>query len=604
MSNGHGLIPAVVAAVVALCLLMPGLGAAPLDDPGEGQHAEIARELLAGGDWVTLRLNGVRYFDKPPLLYWMTAAAFEGFGVTEWSARLAPVLGAALAAAGTAILGARLLGPFWGLGAACGLLSMALFVAFGGYLRPETLFVAAIQWGFTGFILADAAASETAARRWRLAGCAALGVAALAKDPVGLLGPLAALAIARALAPRTAPPSRWMSWPAIAVLVVVGFGWYALAASRNAGFAWYTAVDNHLLNAVRMRQFPDEDVPLSSLEFLGVSALGAFPWIIPAALAVASLARRRAWRDPAETPWVALALWAVGVFAVFAVIPFKLPHYALPAYPAIALLAARGWRDRTRRARGLIAVHAVLIALLAAGCAAAAWSDGRWFTDLVFSAADVQTRKEAVIGEASSLPPWPALQPVVARSAVVLGLTSAALAAALAFGGGRLGAAVTLAGMLCLMPSVRSGARPGRVGTGRRGDRRRGRARDEAGRRARPRGPDRELRGDRVLLRASARSSRRPAQRARHRRDLRRRVGELLGRRPVPARVDLRRASPPASHATIARAQRRRGATAGARPPPPPPERPLALRQRVPVSPSSPFRAHAQLAGAGADTLR
>src|SRR3972149_6942223 len=59
--------------VVALALLVPGLGRAPFDDPGEGMHAEIAREVLLTNDWITLHLNGVRYFDKPPLLYWLPA---------------------------------------------------------------------------------------------------------------------------------------------------------------------------------------------------------------------------------------------------------------------------------------------------------------------------------------------------------------------------------------------------------------------------------------------------------------------------------------------------------------------------------------------------
>src|SRR5262249_11295346 len=148
------------------------------------------------------------------------------------------------------------------------------------------------------------------------------------------------------------------------------------------GFLWYAVVDNHLLNAVRLRHFPDEDVPLSALEFLGVSTLGAFPWIVPAALAAVSMVRRRAWRDPAEGPWAALLLRVGGVLALFAVVPFKLPHYALPAYPALALLAARGWQERGRRARGLIAVHAVLFGVIALGCAIAAAGDGRWFSDV------------------------------------------------------------------------------------------------------------------------------------------------------------------------------------------------------------------------------
>jgi 4-amino-4-deoxy-L-arabinose transferase-like glycosyltransferase len=457
---GRGWLTAGAAVLVALALLLPGLGAAPFDDPGEGQHAEIAREVAAGEHWGPLRLNGVRYFDKPPLLYRLTAASFQLFGPSEWAARLPPLLGTVLAVAATALLGARLLGAGGGVIAAGALLSSTLFLAFGRYLRPETLFVAAIQWGFTGLLLGLRRVSSTAGQAgptWTLVGCAALGVASLVKDPLGLIGPLSAVGLALALAGRARPVSAWLPWGAAAVLLAVGFGWYVAAAFRDAGFLWYTVVDNHLLNALRLRWFPDEDVPLSTVEFLAVSGLGAFPWIIPATLAMLSLARRRAWRDPSETPWVALALWVAGVFIMFAVIPFKLPHYALPAYPAIALLAARGWQERFARASRLIGAHALLVAVLAVGCAVTAASDGKAFTDLVFSATDVYTRKEAVRGEAGSLPPWAALRPLIARTGLICGLTSVALVPALIRGSGRLALAVIMGGMLTLMPLVEAG---------------------------------------------------------------------------------------------------------------------------------------------------
>jgi len=460
--RGAGVAVLLVVALAA-ALLAPGLGRAPFDDPGEGQHAEIAREML-GGSWLTLRLNGVRYFDKPPLLYWLTGISFSLFGLTEGAARLAPLLGALLAVAATAVLGVRLLGPAGGALAGLALLSCALFVAFARYVRPESLFVAAIAWGFAGLLLADTRSGPgrglvplAAGGAWAVLGCAALGVAALAKDPLGLIGPLVAIAIAAGLAGRLRPVRAWLPPVGLALLVVIGFGWYAVAAVTEPAFLWYTVVDNHVLNVARMRQFPDEDVPLSALEFLAAAGFGAFPWILAAAVAVGALVRGRAWRDPAELPWVALALWAGGLLALFTVSPFKLPHYGLPAYPALALLAARAWRDAAPRPRGLIVSHLVLFTLAGAGCAWAAAGDGRVFTEAVFGVSDVYSRKEAAWGQASPYPAWASLQPLVTWAAVVLLAGAAVLAGAAARRSARAGAWAVAAVMLLLAPVVAIG---------------------------------------------------------------------------------------------------------------------------------------------------
>lgn len=440
---------------LALALLGPGLGATPLDDPGEGQHAEIAREVL-GGSWLTLRLNGVRYFDKPPLLYWLTATSFALFGASEWAARLAPLLGALLAVAGTTLLGVRLLGVSGGMLAGTALLSCALFAAFARYLRPETLFVAGIQWGFTGLLLGASAVSP-ASRRWSVLGCAALGVAALSKDPLGLLGPLAAVVAALTLTGRLRPVGRWLPPLGMALLLVIGVGWYGLAAVQESRFLWYTVVDNHILNVARLREFPDEDVPLSALEFLAAAGVGALPWTLAAALGVGALVRRGAWRRPAELPWVALALWAVGVFALFTISPFKLPHYGLPAYPAVALLAARAWRDAAARPRGLIGLHVVVLAAAGAACVWAAATDGRVFTAAVFDISDVYSRKEAAWAQASPSPSWSELGPLVGRAGAVMLAGGAALLMVWARRSARLAAFVVAATMLALVPVVAAG---------------------------------------------------------------------------------------------------------------------------------------------------
>ena len=442
-----------LAAAVALLLLLPGLGGAPFDDPGEGQHAEIAREALASGDLFDLRLNGVRYFDKPPLLYWLIALDFKALGESEWAARLPSVVGAAAAAAATAFLAARLLGPGGGVLAGAALLSCALFVVFGRYVRPETLFVAAIQCGLTG-ILAGLPDDGRAARGWAVAGCAALGIAALAKDPLGLVGPLAAVAGALAACGRLRPLRRWLPPWGLLLMLALGVGWYAWSALRHPGFLWYAAVDNHVLNVMGLRRFPDEDVPLATLEFLSVAALGAFPWIIPAGLMLLSLVQRRAWRDPAEAPWIALALWLVGLWGFFTLSVFKLPHYGLPAYPAVALLAARWWTERPDNGRAPALAHLALCAFLAAGLWLVAASDGKGFVDTVFSVTDTYTRKEAAATQASPLPSWSALQPLVARTAAIMAAGAVALAVVAWRRAGRWAGVVVAATMLAVMPSA------------------------------------------------------------------------------------------------------------------------------------------------------
>ena len=437
-----------IALAVAAMLLLPGLGAAPFDDPGEGMHAEIARELLGSGRPFALTLNGVPYVDKPPLLYALIASALALAGPSEGAARLVPALAAMAAVGATAWMGSRLLGPLPGLLAGLALLTSTGFFVFGRYVRPETLFVAALALGFaltlTG--IADGRPRRTAA------GLAAFGAAALAKDPLGALGPPLAIAAAVLLAGRGRPVRAWLPWPGVIVGASLAFGWWALAEAATPGFVWYTVVDNHVMNVAGVRAFPDEDVPLSAVQFLAVALLGAAPWFLPAGAVAWRLARRRAWRDPAETPWVALAIWAVAVLALTSLSAQRLPHYGLPAYPALALLAARGWRDLD--VRRLASVHAAFLALLAGGCALAWSADGGWLVAHVLDATDVATRKSAVAGVAAPVPPWATLQPLLGIAAIALGAGALALAVAARARARAVAAAATVGALMLLQPAA------------------------------------------------------------------------------------------------------------------------------------------------------
>jgi 4-amino-4-deoxy-L-arabinose transferase-like glycosyltransferase len=426
-----------------------GLGAVPFDDPGEGMHAEIARELRASGDGLRLTLNGVPYVDKPPLLYALLAAAFALGGASETTARLVSALAALAAVAATAWLGARLLGARCGFLAGAALATSCGFFVYGRYVRPETLFVGAIATGFALLLL-----GVIEDRRVLVAlGLAAFGVAGLAKDPLGALLPPVAIGMALAASGCARPLHRWLPLSGLAVLLLLALGWYVAASVATPDFAWYTVVDNHVLNVARARRFPDEDVPLSALEFLVVGGVGALPWLAPAAAIVWRLARARAWRDPAEAPWTALALWAVGVFAVTALSGFRLPHYGLPAYPAIALLAARGWSELS--ARRLAAAHAVLFALLAGVCAFA-WARGPAALSAVLDATDVATRKAASTGGA--LLDATVFVPLLGVSALAFAAGAVLLAAlTVVHRGPALPAYAVIATLLLVLPAVASG---------------------------------------------------------------------------------------------------------------------------------------------------
>jgi 4-amino-4-deoxy-L-arabinose transferase-like glycosyltransferase len=441
------LLAAILAAAALAPFLVAGLGAAPFDDPGEGMHAEIARELLAHPA-LPLTLGGVPYVDKPPLLYALVAAAFHALGPGEESARLIAALAALIAVAATAWLGARLVDDRTGIVAGLALGTSLGFFVYGRYLRPEGLFVAALSAGFALLLIGV----RDERRALAAAGLGAFGLAALAKDPLGALAPPLAVGLALALAGRVRPLGRWLPWSGVVLALLLGFGWWIAAERATPGFTWYTVVDNHVLNVVRARHFPDEDVPLGPGEFTAVALLGAVPWVVPAAVMIGRLARRRAWRDPQETPWVALALWTLGVLGLTAAVPFRLPHYGLPAYPAIALLAARGWRELG--VRRLAAVHAALFAILAVACVLAWSSDGTAFMGEVMGATDVATRKSGAAGAPAALPPWLALRPLVGATALAFGAGAVALTVTAAARARAAAAYATVATLIFVLPSA------------------------------------------------------------------------------------------------------------------------------------------------------
>jgi 4-amino-4-deoxy-L-arabinose transferase-like glycosyltransferase len=433
-----------------------GLGAAPFLDPPEGFHVAIAESLRQSGDWITLRVNGVRYFDKPPLTYWLMAASFSVAGATEAAARVWPALAAIGVAAVTGrigmILGGARVGLLAGLFVAA---NMGIFV-FAREVKPDLVFILFLTLAYAGFVVAYRGGG-----RWGLAlFYASLGLATLAKDVLGAVGPLAVVALFVWLT-RERPYGAWAPWWGLAILLGLTLPWYLAVELRNPGFLWYTVVDNHLLNFTRQRVFPDEDVPLGALQFLGVTLLAFLPWALAVPWALRR-ALRPPWADAQARLWTLLALSAVIVVGFFTVAPFKLPHYGLPAFPALALLAARAWDDCIEAQPGaatpqvLMVPILVLFALLAVAFGLAAL-DRLPVPPQALENVDLAARNLAARGQTAVGAPRELYVPVLLRCTVIFAAATAGMLFAVQRRWPAMGVGVALAAMIAFLPTAGEG---------------------------------------------------------------------------------------------------------------------------------------------------
>lgn len=456
MNRGDARVLVAVGAVAALLYFLR-LGAHPFIDPPEGLHAEIAREMGALSDWLTPHFNGVRYFDKPPILYWLMALAFHVAGFSEAVARFWP----AAAAVGLALLTARVGSFFYsdraGLIAGLAVVTNLQLFIYGRLIKPDTLFVLAILVAYAGFLVAYQA--ERPRGLWLFYG--GLGVAVISKDLLGAVGPLVVVAIFLWLTRDAAPRIRWLTVSGVAIFAVIAIPWHLLMEWRNPGFLWYTVVDNHLLNFTRQRVFPDEDVPLSAGEFLGVTAIGFFPWslFLPWAF---WRAFRRPWATPAARSSLLLGLWGGAVLLFFTLSPFKLPHYALPAFPALALLVGKLLDDALERPREGRSLGWLFGPSLAVFAAFALLSFVAWIGEVALpggtlSMADVHTRNAESRGLDSPFPSYAELRPLFGSLAAIFLAGSAGLGLALWKRLPRVGLGVLFAAVIAFLPVAGEG---------------------------------------------------------------------------------------------------------------------------------------------------
>ena len=356
------------AAVVALTVFFWfafTAGLRPLMLPDEGRYVGVAWEMLRSGDWLTPTLDGLPYFHKPPLFYWITASSLGLFGLNEWAARLAPVLGATIGALALHGLARRWASERQARAALVALLAQPLFFLGGQFANLDMLVAGCIT--ATIALFAHAALCEESGRPSRRALVAAYGMAALGLLAKGLIGfVLPALVIGAWLLARR----RWRtlralwSWPGAAVFLLLGAPWFVAMQSRFPDFLDYFFVVQHF-KRFAAAGFNNVEPFWFYPALLVLFGLPWAPWLLGLLLR-----RPRTATAAAGSLRLLMAVW-VGVVVLFFSLPAsKLVGYVLPALPPLAFLIADGYTAAAGgRLRQRLWIGGAALALLLNGLA-------------------------------------------------------------------------------------------------------------------------------------------------------------------------------------------------------------------------------------------
>ena len=339
------------------------LGGRALSVPDEGRYVEIPREMVATGDYLTPRLNGVKYFEKPPLFYWVEAGLIRAFGLSEWSVRLGPAFFALIGCLPVLYAGTRLYGRRTGLLSAVVLATAVLYYALSRLITldmPVTVFLTA---ALLAFLLGAREPAGRARRAFFLAFYAASALAVLTKGLIGIVFP-GMVIFAWMLVMDEWRVLRSMHLLSGTVLfLLITAPWHLLVDRANPEFFHFYFVHEHFeryLSTVHGRYKP-------FWFFIPVLLSGLFPWT---AFLVQAVRRSlpRSWRErTGEKEAVFLMLWAGLVFLFFSVSSSKLIPYILPVLPPLALLIGRYFADAwdSGSAWGIRAGYRALLALFA-----------------------------------------------------------------------------------------------------------------------------------------------------------------------------------------------------------------------------------------------
>jgi 4-amino-4-deoxy-L-arabinose transferase-like glycosyltransferase len=351
-------------------------------DDVDAVQAQIARNMLQSGDWVTARLDGVAYLEKAPLVYWVMAASYRIFGVHDWAARLPLALAVVLLCWMTYRFGCWAFDEDAGLYAGLALSSCVGLWLFTRILIPDamvTLTIAGSIWAWLRLLEPD----EPHPRRWSAMMGVCFGAGLLLKGLIAIVFPILAAIVYMAVSRQLFSWAAWKKlqlWLAVPVALVIAAPWHVLATLRNPpyfafsmhsgpgeyrGFFWFYLFNEHLLRFLNLRYPRDYNTVPRPLFWL-FNFAWLFPWSAYL-LGVTKLTYRPTTR--AARARLMAVCW-IGVVMVFFTFSTTQEYYSMPIYPAMALLIGSAMVSGSRALKIatqiLIGVYAMLFVVLTA----------------------------------------------------------------------------------------------------------------------------------------------------------------------------------------------------------------------------------------------
>ncbi len=328
--------------------LFSGLGAFGLVGPDEPRYAAIARAMAETHDWITPRLWGTPWFEKPVLYYWTAGIAMRLFGVSEFAARLPSALAALLAVVAVAWTALR----SYGVSAAWySLLMLPTSVAIIGFSRaasPDMLFAGLLTAAMA--VAVEILEAPSAGPILRIAFGFFLGAAVLAKGPAAVILAGGATLLWAAISRQWRAPFRFLHPMIILVFCATALPWYFLCALRNPDFLrvfiWQHNFERYLTPIFEHRQ---------PFWFFGpIFLLGILPWLPLIVTPFLDATRNHVSETVMNSPALFIACWAIFTLLFFSLSQSKLPGYILPAFPpGVLLLASSFPRQIERKTRPL-----------------------------------------------------------------------------------------------------------------------------------------------------------------------------------------------------------------------------------------------------------